>query len=109
MDSIKIEEKRIDIVKKWLKPKSVWDIQVFIGFVNFYQRFIKGFSRIVAPLIAMLKIIGSSVISASRVDDNKIVGDRGTIDGSNASRKLTMSKSWTKNEHLGNSNDLKEP
>ena len=35
-----IEEERIDIVKAWPKPKSVQDIQVFIGFTNFYQRFI---------------------------------------------------------------------
>ena len=37
---IRMEEERIDAVKAWPKLKSVRDIQVFIGFANFYQRFI---------------------------------------------------------------------
>ena len=57
-DDIRIEDERIDIVKKLPEPKSVWDIQVFIGFANFYQHFIKGFSRIAAPLTTILKITG---------------------------------------------------
>ena len=72
-DGIKMEEERINAVKKWLEPQSVRDIQVFIGFANFYRRFIKGFSRIAAPLTAMLKTTGSSVASASRVDDDEVV------------------------------------
>ena len=35
-----IEEEIIDAVKAWPEPKSVQDIQVFIGFANFYRRFI---------------------------------------------------------------------
>ena len=57
---IQIEDKRIKAVKNWSEPKSVQDIQVFIGFVNFYQRFIWGFSRIAASLTSMLKMTGSS-------------------------------------------------
>ena len=37
---IQMEDKRIEVVRNWPKPKSVWDIQVFIGFANFYQCFI---------------------------------------------------------------------
>ena len=33
---ISMEAKRIEMVKKWLEPKSVRDIQVFLGFANFY-------------------------------------------------------------------------
>ena len=33
---ISMEAKRIEVVKKWLEPKPVWDIQVFLGFANFY-------------------------------------------------------------------------
>ncbi len=51
---IKIEKKKIEIVRDWPKPQSVRDIQVFLGFANFYRRFIKNFSRFVAPLILML-------------------------------------------------------
>ena len=33
---ISMEAKWIKIVRKWLEPKSVQDIQVFLGFANFY-------------------------------------------------------------------------
>ena len=51
--------------------------QVFIGFANFYRRFIQGFSRIATSLTAMLKTTGSSVASAFRVDDDEVVGGGG--------------------------------
>ena len=50
-----MEEGRIEAVKAWPEPKSIRDIQVFLGFANFYRRFIQGFSRIAAPLTSMLK------------------------------------------------------
>ena len=86
-----MEEERIDAVKKWPEPQSVRDIQVFIGFANFYRRFIKGFSRIAAPLTAMLKTTGSSVASASRVDDGEVVGGGGA-DWTDTSKKSAKSK-----------------
>ena len=97
-----MEQERIDVVKKWPKPESVRDIQVFIGFANFYWHFIKGFSKIAAPRTAILKTTGSSVESASRVDDIEVVssGDPGRSD---VSKKSAKSKSRTKS---GNSNDL---
>ena len=45
------------MVKKWSKLKLVQDIQVFLGFTNFYWQFIQGFSKIAAPFISMLKTI----------------------------------------------------
>ena len=34
----------------WKTPKNKTDIQSFLGFCNFYQRFIEGFSRTAKPL-----------------------------------------------------------
>ena len=51
-----MEEERIDVVKNWPEPKSVHDIQVFLGFANFYRCFIESFSRIAALLTFMLKM-----------------------------------------------------
>ena len=56
--SIRMEDERIEAVKNWPEPKSIWDIQVFIGFANFYWRFIQDFNRIAAPLTSMLKTTG---------------------------------------------------
>ena len=52
---ISMEVERIEVVKDWLEAKSVRNIQVFLGFANFYQQFIQGFSKIVALLTWILK------------------------------------------------------
>ena len=57
---IRMEDERIEAVKQWPEPQSVQDIQVFLGFANFYRQFIQGFSRIAAPLTSILKISGST-------------------------------------------------
>ena len=38
--AIRIEDKKIEAVKQWPEPWSIWDIQVFLGFANFYWQFI---------------------------------------------------------------------
>ncbi len=63
---IRIEEEKIEIVGDWPKPLSVRDIQVFLGFANFYRRFIKKFRRIAMPLISMLKTTDKSIGNASQ-------------------------------------------
>ncbi len=50
-----MEEEQIKAVRDWPEPQSVRDIQVFLGFANFYRRYIQGFSRLAAPLTSMLK------------------------------------------------------
>ena len=55
-----MEDERIKAVKQWPEPQSVRDIQVFLGFANFYRRFIQGFSWIAAPLTSMLKTSGGT-------------------------------------------------
>ena len=40
LKGISIEAKRIEIIKDWLKLKSIRNIRVFLGFANFYRQFI---------------------------------------------------------------------
>ena len=69
---ISMEAKKIKVVKNWLESKSVYDIQIFLGFANFYWRFIQSFNRIATLLISMLKMIGSAdKIAPSRNIDNR--------------------------------------
>ena len=35
--SIRMEDKQIEAVKQWPKPQSVRDMEVFLGFANFYR------------------------------------------------------------------------
>ena len=53
-----MEIKKIKVIKDWSEFKSVDNIQVFLGFANFYWQFIQGFSKIAAPLTSILKITG---------------------------------------------------
>ena len=54
-EGVKMEVSRILTVLKWPEPASVRHIQVFLGYANFYRRFVKGFSREAAPLTHLLK------------------------------------------------------
>jgi hypothetical protein len=54
-EEVRMERDRIATIEEWPMPESHRDIQVFLGFANFYRRFIKGFSRIVRPMTAMLR------------------------------------------------------
>ena len=74
-----MKEEKIDAVKAWPEPKAVWDIQVFIGFANFYRRFIKVFGKIVAPLTSMLKTSSklAGALPATGVDDGEVIGSSG--------------------------------
>ena len=55
LDGIRIDETRVSAIKQWPVPKSFRDIQVFLGFTNFYRRFIQGYSRVLQPLTEILK------------------------------------------------------
>ena len=42
--------KKIEAVSKWPTPRTVYDVRSFLGFVGYYRRFIKNFSRITKPI-----------------------------------------------------------
>ena len=42
--------KKIEAVTKWPTPKTVYDVRSFLGFVGYYRRFIKNFSKITKPI-----------------------------------------------------------
>ena len=44
---------KIKIIQDWLEPKKVKDIQSFLGFANFYYRFIFNYLDIVIPLTCL--------------------------------------------------------
>ena len=50
-----MEASRVQSIKDWPAPKTHKDVQIFLGFANFYRRFIQGFARIAGGLTALLK------------------------------------------------------
>ena len=80
---IRIEDKQIEAVKQWPELQSVRDIQLFLGFANFYRQFIRGFSRIAVLLTLMLKTAeprkggdGVGGDSRARRDESEIDGNK---------------------------------
>jgi len=51
--SLTMSDNKIKIIQDWLEPKKVKDIQSFLGFTNFYYRFIFNYSDIVIPLTCL--------------------------------------------------------
>ena len=47
---VKMEQEKIKAVKDWKTPTKIKDVESFLGFVNFYWRFIQNFSHTVKPL-----------------------------------------------------------
>ena len=93
-----MEAKRIEVVRKWPEPKSVRDIQVFLGFANFYRRFIQGFSRIAAPLTSMLKTAAPPERSTSKEVGDGEGGDGIDVDVDDGGVEITKKSGKLKGE-----------
>ena len=48
--SVKVDPKKVEVLKAWPKPKTLTEARCFIGLLQFFRRFIKYFSKLSAPL-----------------------------------------------------------
>ncbi|BCR85209.1 uncharacterized protein ACHE_20667S [Aspergillus chevalieri] len=49
-DGIEVDPEKTAVICNWAVPTTVRGVQSFLGFCNFYRRFIKNYSRIAKPL-----------------------------------------------------------
>jgi len=54
-EGIKMEKEKVKGVLEWPTPKSVKDVQKFLGLANYYCRFIEGFATVARPLHDLVK------------------------------------------------------
>ena len=54
-DGMRMDPDKVQTIVEWDTPSCVNDVQGFIGFGNFYRRFIRDFSKIIAPLVHLTK------------------------------------------------------
>ena len=47
---VSVDPEKVEVVMSWERPKSVFEIHSFLGLAGYYRRFIKGFSRLAAPM-----------------------------------------------------------
>ena len=50
-----MSKEKVQAVQEWPVPRNVQDVQAFLGFANFYRRFIEGFSKVCTPLTDLLR------------------------------------------------------
>ena len=54
-NGVKMSENKVKHILEWEAPRSVHEVQQFLGFANFYRRFIRGYSSICRPLTQLTK------------------------------------------------------
>lgn len=52
---LKMDEPKVKAIMEWEAPTKVTELRSFLGLVNYYRRFIEGYSRKAAPLTDLLK------------------------------------------------------
>ncbi len=53
---IKMDEGKVTAIRNWPIPTSIKELQRFLGFANFYRRFIQNYCSIASPLTDLLKL-----------------------------------------------------
>jgi hypothetical protein len=54
-DGIHMDDAKIQVIQDWPVPKKVKDVQSFLGFSNFYRRFIFTYSNLTVPLMRLTR------------------------------------------------------
>ena len=54
-DGLTMDKAKIQTILDWPEPRKVKDIQSFLGFANFYRRFIRNYSSITVPLTRLTR------------------------------------------------------
>jgi hypothetical protein len=52
---LSMDPTKVNTILDWNQPTNVKEVQSFLGFANFYRRFVMGYSAIAAPLTELTK------------------------------------------------------
>jgi hypothetical protein len=54
-EGIEVDPEKVAVIRNWKVPTTVKGVQSFLGFGNFYRRFVRDYSRITRPLHGLTK------------------------------------------------------
>ncbi|KAL0154228.1 hypothetical protein M9458_050482 [Cirrhinus mrigala] len=54
-EGVQMDQGKVSAIQEWPQPLTVKELQRFLGFSNFYGRFIQNYSSITAPLTSLLR------------------------------------------------------
>src|ERR1700761_1835002 len=75
-NSVKMDPAKVAGVSEWPTPSNKKEVQLFLGFINFYWRFIEGFSHIARPLFNLTKADSAFIWSSKEKSAFDILWDR---------------------------------
>jgi hypothetical protein len=52
---VAVDPEKVKVVVEWTRPTNVFEILSFLGLAGYYRCFIKGFSKLLGPLIALTR------------------------------------------------------
>ncbi|KAK3549456.1 hypothetical protein QTP86_001449 [Hemibagrus guttatus] len=52
---VEMDTNNVRAITEWPAPATIQELQWFLGFANFYQRFIRNYSSVAAPLMSLLR------------------------------------------------------
>jgi len=52
---VTVDPEKVEAVMGWQRPKSVFEIQSFLGLAGYYRRFVEDFSRLAAPMTRLTR------------------------------------------------------
>lgn len=52
---IGMDPEKVRAIRDWPRPQNVKDVRSVLGFMNFYRRFVKGYSQVATPLTQLTK------------------------------------------------------
>ena len=55
VDGLRMDPKKVEVIINWARSTNLKEVQAFVGFVNFYRRFIRDFFKKVRALTRMTK------------------------------------------------------
>ena len=53
--SVSVDLEKVEAVMSWERPKSVFEIRIFLGLAGYYKRFIENFSRLATPMMRLTR------------------------------------------------------